>query len=435
MPAPDVTTQAIEALLAGRGHRVWRVGAAAWAQLAGHATPPFVELLTDAGPEACAEIMALAADLVDTTPVHLQPLRGSLETTLGLRGFTVDAIAVSDGEVVDPTGGLEHLEAGILRTIRPPDRVFRDMPVLLLSMARLIAWTGATPSTELRRFATRDSGNVLDVPGRRGAWGRELTGLLLGPRVDRGLQWLYETRVLGFVAPEVAAMIGFDKTCTVHHKDMWDHTKKVTRKAAPDPVVRWAALCHDIGKVWTRTVTREGKVHFFRHEEHGALLFEGIAHRVGLTAELTARVSYLIENHSRVNLYEGDWTDSAVRRLIRDTEGHLQDLLTFSKADYTTKRTARIEEMVRLLSELEERIARIREGDAREPPLNRGVGNAIMEHFQLAPGRAIGDLKRLLEAAIAAGELPEREEDAVYLRWLADSPDAQALLHTARKRA
>ena len=226
-------------------------------------------------------------------------------------------------------------------------------------------------------------------------------------------------------------MVGFDKTCAVHHKDIWDHTKIVTQKAVPDLVVRWAALCHDIGKIWTRTVNKSGKVHFFRHEDHGALLFEGIAHRVGLPQWLTDRVSYLIANHSRVNLYQDDWTDSAVRRLIRETENHLPDLLAFSKADFTTKREARIEEMRRLLADLEARILRVAEEDAKEPPLSKGLGNTLMVRFGLPPCRLIGDLKKTLEETIARGDLTARAEDAYYVDWIQDQPALIARIRAA----
>ena len=222
--------------------------------------------------------------------------------------------------------------------------------------------------------------------------------------------------------PEIAAMVDFEKSCSAHHKDIWDHTKQVTQKTKLELVVRWAALCHDIGKVWTRTVTRNGKVHFFRHEEHGTLLFESIATRFKLNTKLSYRVAYVIRHHSRVNLYRSDWTDSAVRRLIRESEGHLDELITFSKADYTTKRQDRIAEMQSQISDLESRIVTLSEEDAKVPPLPSGLGVAIMKNFQLAPSPLIGELKRLLETAVESGELPERADDALYLGWLKDDP-------------
>ena len=221
-------------------------------------------------------------------------------------------------------------------------------------------------------------------------------------------------------------MVGFHSTCRVHHKDIWDHTKIVTQKAAPNLVVRWAALCHDIGKVWTRRVNKQSKVHFFRHEEHGAMLFESIGYRFGLTEELIGRVSYVIEQHSRVNLYEEEWSDSAVRRLIRDTEGRLGELILFSRADFTTKHKGRIAAIHKSLAELEQRIEEVRALDARVQPLPTGLGNAIIERFGLRPSRLVGDLMKRLEAQVDAGVLPIQGDDSVYLTWLADDPQSQA---------
>lgn len=424
---PKGVPEAVLSFVAESGYDAWLVGAAAHATLGHDAHSGVIEALSSAGTAACAEMEAALRERTPEGPtVWIEPLDGrTLEEALHGRGLTIEAVALgAGGRVVDPHGGVEHLRAESLRTVDPPDRALRDDPELLIRLGAAIAWSGLVPTGDLRRFAQRDSGNVLDVADRARGWGRTMNRLLLGRHIEPALQWLHATRILAYVLPEIAAMVGFDKSCAVHHKDIWEHTKVVTQKAAPDLVVRWAALCHDIGKVWTRSVNKTGKVHFFRHEEHGALLFEGIAHRFQLDSELAERVAYLIKNHSRVNLYRHDWTDSAVRRLIRQTDGHLRDLLTFSKADYTTRREARIRQMQQTMADLEARIARIREEDAREPLLNAGLGNAIMTRFGLAPSRVIGDLKRLVEAAIESGDLPERDSDETYLAWLVADPKA-----------
>ena len=430
----DEYTTAIVSLLAGRGHNIWFAGASARHQIGGHRAPHSADLLSDASAEVCAEVRTLAADVLqEGSRLSLQSLGDQdIESMLRTRGVTIEALAISAaGELVDPVGGLAHLQSGVLRTVQAPDRAFRDTPELLIRVGRIISETGFSASNDLRRFATRDAGNLLDIPSRNQAWGREMNPLLLGYAIDPALQWLQDTGALRIFLPEIAAMIGFDKTCAVHHKDLWSHTKLVTQKASCDLVVRWAALCHDIGKVWTRSVNRQGKVHFFRHEEHGALLFESIAHRLCLDEWLTKRVAYLIEHHTRVNLYHSDWTDNAVRRLIRDTEGHLQDLLTFSKADFTTKRESRIAEMKATLAELEERIARIRDEDAQRPPLETGVGSEIMEHFGLKPSRTVGTLKKLLESAVEAGTLVAPVETAFCLSWLSQDTQAIELIQSA----
>lgn len=338
---------------------------------------------------------------------------------LAAREITVHAFAIeASGAVVDPFGGVADLLARRIRTVLPADRVFCDSAMALLRVAR---WTSAydfAPSQELVRFAQRDAGNILDTP--REQWKEHLDKILLGPGVIAAFQFLYDARVLAFLLPEVASLVGFHESCPVHHKDIWDHTLKVVAKAERSLIVRWTALMHDIGKIWTRQVTKGGKVHFFRHEELGALLFEGIAARLRFDPQTADRIAYVIRNHGRVNLYEDDWTDSAVRRLIRDFDVHLEDLIAFSKADFTTKRAWRASQLERQMAELEARIAAIREADARVPPLPTGLGNDMMTRFGLTPGPRIGELKRALEAAVEAGELAPHQESSVYLDWLAE---------------
>ena len=435
-------TEALESILTSRKRTFWYVGTSAHARVRGRTVPNGAAIVADISPAERTEVLNLAKDAANTEDsfgtsgaqwAHLECLGPQgIESYLGACGFTGEAIATNlGGEVRDPYSGLKHLDQQQIRTVRSPDKTFRTEPIRLLRMARLVSETGCKVSNELRRLAARDSGNILDVMDRA-TWGHEINGLLMGTHIERALQLLYDTRVLQFLMPEIAAMVGFEKSCRVHHKDIWDHTKIVTQKATPHLVVRWAALCHDIGKVWTRSVNRQGEVHFFRHEDDGALLFESIAYRVGLDSALTQRVSYLIANHSRVNLYEDDWTDSAVRRLIRQTDGHLGDLLMFSKADFTTKKRAKIAAMQRHLANLESRIDEIRAADAKQPPLNKGIGAAIITHFSLPPSKVVGDLKRLLEQHVESGELPERADDSVYLTWLERSDAAQALMGPAR---
>lgn len=415
------------------GHQVWLTGVSARAVLEDSLRDGFTELITTATSAQCDAILNELPATLDPAQIVMTSLDGqSLEDALRERGITIDAIAIgASDEVVDPFGGVSDLSEQNIRTISSPEDVFREAPIRLLVVARLIATTGFEPSRILNRMAYRDAGNILDVHSDSIRWGQSMNTLLLGDFVDRGLEWLESTRLLALILPEIAAMVGFHKSCSLHHKDIWDHTKIVTCKTERNLVVRWSALCHDIGKVWTRSVSKQGQVHFFRHEDHGALLFESIAHRFGLSQPLTDCVAYVIRNHSRVNLYQEDWTDSAVRRLIRQTEGHLNDLLAFSKADYTTKNTTRIRQMERSLEDIQRRITEIRAHDAKKPVLNKGVGVAIMEHFQLRPSRTVGDLKQLLAVTIDEGKLPERADDSVYLEWLVNQPEAVARITEA----
>jgi poly(A) polymerase len=126
----------------------------------------------------------------------------------------------------------------------------------------------------------------------------------------------------------------------------------------------------------------------------------------------------LILYHLRASQYDGSWTDSAVRRFGREMGDGLTDLLDLSRADITTKRPERKKKGLRQISELSSRIQKLQVDDAKLPPLSKGIGNAVMAHFALPPSRRIGELKRLLESEIEAGNLEARREDEYYLAWL-----------------
>jgi poly(A) polymerase len=187
----------------------------------------------------------------------------------------------------------------------------------------------------------------------------------------------------------------------------------------PRPAVRWAALLHDIGKVPTRTFTPDGGVHFHRHSEVGARMFEDVARRFRFDKPMKQKLKFLILHHLRPNQYDASWTDSAVRRFDRELQEHLTDLLDLSRADITSARPGKRQNALRNISELSARIQKLREDDAKVPPLPTGIGNVIMEHFQLPPSRQIGDLKRALEVAVDSGELESRREAEYYLAYVA----------------
>ncbi len=197
------------------------------------------------------------------------------------------------------------------------------------------------------------------------------------------------------------------------------HTKQVVRQAVPRPIVRWAALLHDIGKVPTRTFTPDGGVHFHRHSEVGARMFEDVARRFQFDKPIKRELKFLILHHLRAGQYETAWTDTAVRRFDRELREYLVDLLDLSRADITSARPGRRQAALRCISELSQRITDLRELDAIVPPLPTGIGNVVMAHFGLPPSRQIGDLKRALEQAVATGEIESHREAEYYLAHVA----------------
>ena len=245
---------------------------------------------------------------------------------------------------------------------------------------------------------------------------REITeAILMSGGAPAGLQWLEDAGALQWLLPELHATVNFSQEAGRRHKDVWEHTKQVVWQAAPRPAVRWAALLHDIGKVKTRTFTDDGKVHFHRHSEVGARMFEDISRRFRFERETSRTLRFLILHHLRPNQYVESWTDSAVRRFEREMGTYLPDLLDLSRADITSRRPGKRQTALENLDALAGRIDSVRTADATRPLLPGGIGDAIMEKFRLPPSRLIGDLKRALEAEIAAGELEPYQESSFYL--------------------
>ncbi len=334
---------------------------------------------------------ALVADTRLVARLQRQPVRAW--------GLAVTA----DGAVHDPIGALPGIARGELELSRGPRGMLRGRNDGALRLAVWAAATGLTPSTEATRLAEREASRVLGLD--RAQWCTLFGEVLVGHRPSAGLRFLHQARTLQIMLPEVVSMVDFHNSCPVHHKDIWDHTLQVVDKCPPSLVVRWSALMHDVGKVWTRSIGAGGKVHFFRHEEMSASLMEGAAARFHLGAETRDRVLYVIANHARVNVYGTEWTDGAVRRLIRDLGDHLEDVVTFSQCDFTTRRAWRIAEVRRLATELDERIAHIQAEDARPKVLPKGLGNLIMAATGLPGGPWLGRIQRWLEDEAEAGRI------------------------------
>jgi poly(A) polymerase len=247
-----------------------------------------------------------------------------------------------------------------------------------------------------------------------------LDRVVMGEDPERGLDDLLETGALAAIFPEVHAMVGFGDG-EWRHKDVWKHTKQVVRQSPKRLEVRWAALFHDIGKVKTRSITPDGKVHFLGHAEVGTRMFEKLDRRMGLFVyepSLKETVRFLVLHHLRANQYENDWTDSAVRRFARELGAHLEDLLCLARADITTKRPEKKRKGLQQIEELQHRITTLAEEDARVPPLPSGIGDEIMRAFGLAPSRKIGELKAALEQAVAAGEIASQQPAEAYVEFV-----------------
>jgi poly(A) polymerase len=295
--------------------------------------------------------------------------------------------------------------------------VFAEDPLRMLRAARFIATLGMLPDETIRAVARERAADLLRVSPER--WLLEMNRLLIGPVVDLGLGFLVDTGLMGHLLPEVQAVVEFAAgQGRRHHKAVWPHTVSVVGESPARVAVRWAALLHDAGKVTTRSVDASGEVHFLGHEAVGAALVEAVARRFRFDNDLRERVRSLVLLHQRPALYDGTWSDAAVRRFIRDAGPYLEDLLALSRADITSHRPGVREAALARNAELAGRVADLVAKDGEGPLLPKGLGRDLMARFGLEEGPAVGALKRRLEQAVLDGLLPRNGDPAVYLEHL-----------------
>ncbi|MGB0647855.1 MAG: HDIG domain-containing metalloprotein, partial [Bradymonadia bacterium] len=194
-------------------------------------------------------------------------------------------------------------------------------------------------------------------------------------------------------------------------------------QAVPTATVRWAALLHDIGKVHTRSFTPNGNVHFFRHDEIGAYLGDGIMSRLNFPADMRRQIHTLILLHLRPGLYTADWSDAAVRRLINEAGDALELLFDLARADNTTKRMSKRLANLRNVKALSEHCKRvIAKASNDKAILPRGLGNAIKSHFKLQPGPRIGELCALCQQGMVDGLIAPDSSVEEHLDFLKNAP-------------
>ena len=242
---------------------------------------------------------------------------------------------------------------------------------------------------------------------------------------------MHDAGVLAVLLPELEATVDFSQEAGRRHKDVWEHTKQVVVQSVPNPLVRWAALLHDVGKVPTRVMLPDGKVTFHRHAEIGARMWDPIARRLGFDKPERQKIRFLVLHHLRANAYEPGWTDAAVRRFDHEMGENLEDLLDLSRADVTSRRPGRRQEAVGNIHALKERILAIRELDARVPPLP--PGSRQRHHGDVRPAAVEAD--RRPAQALRGGRRARRARGAPRRRLLRRVPARQDLTVAAASRA
>ncbi|HEV8321848.1 MAG TPA: HD domain-containing protein [Myxococcota bacterium] len=344
-----------------------------------------------------------------------------LQDDLARRDFTVNAVAWVPARgaagVVDPFGGLADLDAGVLRAVGDPAVRFAEDGLRTMRAARLAATLGLRLD-DATRLALRGARGVL----ARVAWERrrdELEKLLGAPQPSVGLRLLEESDLIEEIIPELREGVGCLQN-RWHALDVWDHTLAVVDAAPPRPLVRWAALLHDVAKPRCRALHPDtGEVTFYNHEVVGEAMAAAALDRLHAAAALRDEVAALVRHH--LVRYEPSFSDAAVRRFVaRVGRARLPDLFDLAHADNEGKgRPEAAQAGHALLDELAARIAALdRPGAATTVAELALRGDEVMRLLGVGPGPHVGEaLRAMLEAVL---DDPARNTPGALAALLAD---------------
>ncbi|WP_345264423.1 CCA tRNA nucleotidyltransferase [Nocardioides nanhaiensis] len=358
----------------------------------------------------------------------------SLEGDLVRRDFTVNAMAVRlpGQELEDPHGGVVDLAHGVLRTPGRPEDSFSDDPLRMMRAARFAAQLDFEVDEAAVAAMTAMAERIDIISAERVR--DELVKLVCAPHPRRGLALLVQTGLAERVLPELPAL-KLERDEHHRHKDVYEHTLTVLEQAidleprlggeGPDFVSRFAALMHDVGKPRTRRFVGDGTVTFHHHDVVGAKITRKRMQALRFSKDETEAVSQLVALHLRFHGYgSGEWTDSAVRRYVRDAGDQLERLHVLTRADCTTRNQRKADRLRRTYDDLEERIERLREAEGRAAVRPDLDGNQIMEILGIPAGREVGEAYRwLLEKRLDDGPMSEEAAREALLGWWAERAD------------
>jgi poly(A) polymerase len=418
----DLTTAArpdeVKGLLRGWADAVWtqgeRFGTIGARQDRPDGTSLTVEITTFRGERYAEDSRKPDVTFADT-----------IEADLERRDFTINAMALElgadDVTLVDPHGGVADLATGTLRTPLSPTTSFDDDPLRMLRAARFIARFGLTPVPELVA-AVREHGPRLEIVSMERVRD-ELDKLIVVDHPSAGLWFLVDTGLAEHFLPELPAL-RLEHDPIHRHKDVLSHTIAVVENVDPSlgdfdfRITRLAALFHDIGKPRTRGYQPGKGTTFHHHDVVGARMTRRRMEALKYSSADIAAVAELVFLHLRFHTYKMGWSDSAVRRYVRDAGDLLAELNVLTRCDSTTRNERKAAMLAKRMDDLETRIAELaaqEELAAIRPELD---GTEVMAHLGIPPGPLIGKaLAYLLEVRLDEGEIGHDEAMARLDDW------------------
>lgn len=345
---------------------------------------------------------------------------GTLHDDQLRRDFTINAMAIclnADrfGELVDPFDGVKDLQREIIRTPVDPDITFSDDPLRQLRAIRFAAKLGFQIEGSTFEGIKRNAYRIEIISEER--INVELMKILASDNPVSGMWNLFNSGLMEKILPEVFKLFtdGTTEKITHGHKNIFVHTMQVLENVVAktdNPWIRLAALLHDIGKIPTRKYIPGTGYTFMGHETVGANMVDVIFRRLKLPLdEHLTLVHNLVKLHMRPQSIASEGvTDSGVRRLVFDADGHIDDLLILAESDITTGKLAKKEKFIAQYEELKKRIEELKQADFVRTFQPCVSGTDIMERYGLTPCKKVGELKQIIKDAVLDGTVENTPE-------------------------
>ena len=352
----------------------------------------------------------------------------TIEGDLSRRDFTVNAMALElttkEPKFIDPFGGLDDLAKKILRTPASAQQSFSDDPLRMMRAARFASQLNFEIHQDVLNAMQTMTSRISIISAERIR--DEFIKLLMSDNPRIGITILVDTGLATLVLPEIPKLrLEVDEHH--HHKDVYEHSITVLEQAisqedrlgGPNLVIRLAALLHDIGKPKTRNLIAGGGVSFHHHEVVGARLTKARLKALRFDNDTIDAVETLVALHLRFHGYgDGEWTDSAVRRYVRDAGDLLIHLHVLTRADCTTRNAKKADRLSRTYDGLEERIEKLAEEEELSKIRPDLDGAQVMQLLGIKPSADVGKaLDFLMELRMEHGPLGEERATEELIQW------------------
>ncbi len=355
----------------------------------------------------------------DSRKPKVQP--GTIEDDQKRRDFTINALAISlnketFGTLIDPFGGIDHLEEKVIITPLEAEQTFSDDPIRMMRAIRFATQLRFSIATETLSAISEQVKRIKIISQERIT--DELNKIILSAQPSIGFDLLYKTGLLKIIFPKMVALAGTTNIDGLGHKDNFYHTLQVldnVAKNSNDLWLRWAAILHDIAKPATKKFEEGHGWTFHGHEVVGGRMVPKIFNELKLPANEKMRfVKKLVELHLRpISVTKENITDSAIRRLLFDAGEYFDALMVLCEADITSKNKMKVRRYLENFKMVRNRCKEVEGKDQIrnwQPPID---GLEIMQLFRIGPSKPVGILKDSLKDAILDGQVSNSREAAL----------------------